>query len=69
MAKTFKKGDKVSWDASEGEIHGEVVEKVTSETQIKGHVAKASADEPQYKVKSDETGAEAIHKPDALRHC
>ena len=68
MEKDFKKGDKVSWDSSEGEIHGEVVEKVTSETHVKGHVAKASKDEPQYKVKSDETGAEAIHKPDALRH-
>jgi hypothetical protein len=26
----------------------------------------ASEDEPQYKVKSDKTGREAVHKPEAL---
>jgi plastocyanin len=64
--KTLKPGDKVSWNTSQGETHGEVVEKVTGEAHVKGHRAKASPDAPQYKVKSAKTGKEAIHKPDAL---
>ncbi len=64
--KSFKKGDKVEWNYAGNEIEGEVVEKVTEDTTIKGHHAKASKDEPQYKVKSDKTGKTAIHKPEEL---
>lgn len=67
MSESLKKGDKVSWDTSRGETHGEVVEKLTSPKKIKGNVAKASKDEPQYLVKSDKTGAEAAHKPEELK--
>jgi len=62
----FKKGDKVHWSSHGGEAHGEVVRKQTSETEIKGHKVKASKDDPQYVVKTDK-GAEAAHKPDALK--
>ncbi len=62
----FKQGDKVSWNSSQGKIEGTVVRKVTIDTHIEGHQVRASEDEPQYEVKSDETGAHAIHKPDAL---
>ena len=65
--KTLKAGDKVKWGSSQGETHGKVVKKVTSTEKVKGHTAKASKDEPQYKVKSDKTGAEAIHKPGELK--
>ena len=64
--KEFKKGDKVEWDYSDNKVEGEVVEKVTKDTEIKGHEAKASKDDPQYKVKSDKSGKAAIHKPDEL---
>lgn len=67
MAKDLKSGDKVSWNTSQGETHGMVEEKVTSATKVKGHTAKASKDHPEYKVKSDKTGAEAIHKPEQLK--
>ena len=50
-----------------GTTHGKVVRKLTSPTAIKGHEVKASADNPEYLVRSDTTGAEAAHKPDALR--
>ncbi|HEX8373628.1 MAG TPA: DUF2945 domain-containing protein [Geminicoccaceae bacterium] len=66
MPESLKKGDKVSWDTSRGKTHGEVVEKLTSPKQIKGHVAKASKEEPQYLVESDKTGAQAAHKPEEL---
>ncbi len=67
MAKTLKPGDKVSWGTSQGETHGTVEKKITGTERVKGHVAKATEDEPQYKVKSDKSGKEAIHKPDALK--
>ena len=66
MTKTLKPGDHVSWGTSQGETHGTVEKKVTSDTKVKGHVAHATPDDPQYKVKSDKTGAEAVHKPDSL---
>lgn len=62
----FKKGDKVQWNSLNGTIEGVIVRKLTSDTQIKDHHVKASEDDPQYLVKSDKTGAEAAHKPDAL---
>jgi len=65
-ADEFKKGDKVQWNSLNGPIEGVVVKKLTSDIQIKDHHVKASEDNPQYLVKSDKTGAEAAHKPDAL---
>lgn len=66
MSDEFKKGDKVKWKTSQGEIIGEVVSKLTSPTDIKGHHVAASKENPEYLVKSDKTGKEAAHKPDAL---
>lgn len=65
--KTFKAGDKVHWDTPQGETHGTVVKKETSTTKAGGHTAKATKDDPQYRVKSDKSGKEAVHKPDALK--
>lgn len=65
--KTFKAGDAVKWDHSQGTTNGKVVKKVTSPTKIKGHKVAASKDNPEYIVKSDKTGAKAAHKPDELR--
>ena len=67
MSKEWKKGDKVAWDTPQGETHGVVEKKLTSETHIKGHKVAASKDNPEYLVKSDKSGKEAAHKPDALR--
>lgn len=66
-AKTPKKGDKVTWDSSSGEIEGTVESIVTKTTKVKGHTAKATPDAPQVKVKSAKTGAVAIHKPEELK--
>ena len=61
-----KKGDEVTWKSHGGEAHGEVVEKVTHDTKIKGHQVRASKDEPQFIVESD-NGGKAAHKADALK--
>ncbi|MFN7095287.1 MAG: DUF2945 domain-containing protein [Burkholderiales bacterium] len=66
MANEFKEGDKVKWHTTFGATKGEVIEKITEPTQIKGHVAKASEKQPQYIVQSDKTLAKAAHKPEAL---
>jgi Hypervirulence associated proteins TUDOR domain len=65
--KTFKAGDAVKWDHSQGTTQGKVVRKLTSPMSIKGHKVAASKDNPEYLVESDKTGARAAHKPDELR--
>lgn len=65
--KTFKAGDTVQWDHSQGTTQGKVIKKVTSPTKIKDHKVAASKDNPEYIVKSDKTGAKAAHKPAELR--
>lgn len=65
MAKDLKKGDRVSWKSHGGTAKGEVLHKQTSDTTIKGHQIRASREEPQYIVKS-ENGGKASHKPSAL---
>jgi plastocyanin len=65
--KTFKAGDTVKWDHSQGTTTGHVVRRKTTPTRIKGHKVAASKDNPEYVVKSDKTGALAAHKPGELR--
>jgi hypothetical protein len=67
VAKSFKKGDKVEWDTSQGETHGKVVKVQTSGTSIKGHKVAASKEDPRYIVQSDKSGNKAAHKADELR--
>jgi hypothetical protein len=67
MAAEFKKGDKVEWNSHGGKAVGEVVRKLTSETKAGGRKVKASEDEPQYLVRSEKSGGEAVHKLGALK--
>ncbi|KQQ05485.1 MULTISPECIES: DUF2945 domain-containing protein [unclassified Rathayibacter] len=62
----MKKGDKISWNTSQGETHGELVEKKTKEFQFEGQTFKASDDEPYWIVQSDKTDAKAAHKESSL---
>lgn len=66
MTKDFKKGDKVTWQSHGGTAEGEVLRKVTEDTELAGRQVRASKDEPQYLVRSEKSGGEAVHKPDAL---
>ena len=61
----FRKGDRVTWSSHGNTTRGEVLRKITSDTEAGGRQVRASKDEPQYLVKSD-NGGEAVHKPDAL---
>ena len=63
----FTKGDRVEWDSHGGTAVGTVERKITERTEAAGRTVAASADEPQYLVKSEKSGGTAVHKPEALR--
>lgn len=65
--KELHRGDKVEWKSHGTTVRGTVEGKITSDTEAAGRTVRASDDEPQYKVRSDKTGADAVHKPGALR--
>lgn len=67
MTEELKKGDRVEWCSHGAEATGEVEKKITSRTEEAGRTVAGSQDEPQYLVKSEKSGGEAVHKPDALR--
>ena len=64
--RTFKAGDEVTWNSSQGTVHGTVEKKLTEPMDIKSHHVAASQDNPEYLVKSSKTGAQAAHKPEEL---
>ncbi|WP_072805898.1 DUF2945 domain-containing protein [Rhodococcoides yunnanense] len=61
------KGDEVEWKSHGSTAEGTVEEKITSETEAAGRTVKASKDEPQYRVVSEKSGNDAVHKPSALK--
>lgn len=65
--KRLRKGDKVSWRSHGQTVHGTVADKITDRTEAAGRQVAASDDEPQYRVVSDRTGRDAVHRPEALR--
>jgi len=67
MSKQLRKGDKVDWKSHGSTVSGTVEEKITSDTKAAGRSVRASDDEPQYRVRSDKSGRDAVHKPESLR--
>lgn len=63
----FKKGDHVEWKSHGSTAKGTVEEKITKDTEAAGRTVKASSDDPQYRVKSEKSGNDAVHKPGALK--
>ena len=66
MAQAFNQGDKVEWNTPQGKTHGTVKKELTSDTEVSGQKINASEEDPRYLVKSEKSGKEAAHKPDAL---
>ena len=64
----LRKGDKVTWNSHGNEVHGTVQKTITERTEAAGRTVDASPEDPQYQVRSDKTGREAVHKPAALHH-
>ena len=65
--KEFSKGDKVTWKSHGSTAEGTVEEKITSDTTAAKRTVRASKEEPQYRVRSDKSGNDAVHKPEALQ--
>jgi hypothetical protein len=62
----LSKGDHVTWKSHGGTAEGTVEKKITADTEAAGRTVRASKDDPQYLVRSDKSGGEAVHKPGAL---
>ena len=67
MADKPHKGDKVEWSSHGGTAVGKVEKEITADTEAAGRTVRASKEEPQYLVRSEKSGGEAVHKPEALR--
>jgi hypothetical protein len=65
--KDLNKGDRVEWNSHGGTAVGKVERKITEDTEAAKRTVRASPDDPQYLVRSDKSGGEAVHKPSALR--
>lgn len=62
----YAKGDHVSWNSEAGRVSGTIVKVHTRDFDYKGHRHRASADDPQYEIKSDKSDHVAAHKDGAL---
>jgi Hypervirulence associated proteins TUDOR domain len=66
MTTTFKVGDHVRWNSEAGHVTGKIIRVHKEDTDYKGYTHHASADAPQYEIKSDTTDHVALHKGSAL---
>jgi hypothetical protein len=67
MTKRFEVGDHVTWNSEAGRVRGRIIKVHSKDVDYKGHMHRASEDEPQYEIKSDQTDHIAMHKGSALR--
>jgi len=63
----FKVGDHVTWNSEAGRVSGRIVKVHVQDVEWKGYTHHATANEPQYEIKSDKTDHIALHKGPALR--
>jgi len=63
----LSKGDRVSWNTSQGRTRGEVTAVRTKDFEFAGQHFTASKDDPAYIIRSEKSGKEAAHKRSALR--
>jgi hypothetical protein len=63
ITQEFNKGDKVIWRSHGSTAEGTVAEKITTDKTAAKRKVRASEDDPQYRVRSDKSGNDAVHKP------
>src|SRR5450759_1926748 len=66
MTTTFKVGDHVGWNSEAGHVSGKIIKVHKKDSDYKGYTHHASAEDPQYEIKSDKTDHVAMHKGSAL---
>jgi hypothetical protein len=67
MTNKFAIGDHVSWNSEAGRVSGTIVRVHTRDFDVNGYTHHASADDPQYEIKSAKTDHIAFHKGAVLR--
>ena len=67
MRNNFKTGDHVSWNSEAGRVSGTIVRVHTRNFDVNGYTHHASAEAPQYEIKSNKTEHVAFHKGPALK--
>lgn len=67
MSNKFKIGDHVEWNSEAGRVSGTIIKVHTEDFQYKGYTHHATADDPQYEIKSDKTDHIAAHKGSVLK--
>jgi len=66
MKDKFRIGDHVSWNSEAGRVSGTIVRIHTRPFDVNGYTHQASAEAPQYEIKSSKTDHTAFHKGSAL---
>ena len=66
MMHDFKIGDHVSWNSEAGRVSGTIIRVHMRDFEVKGYTHHASAETPQYEIKSSKTDHIAFHKGSAL---
>ncbi len=66
MGDKFEIGDHVSWNSEAGRVSGTIIRKHTRDFDVKGYAHHATAETPQYEIKSSKTEHVAFHKGSAL---
>ena len=67
MVKKFKVGNQVTWNSEAGHVSGRIIKIHKNDVEYKGYTHHATADDPQYEIKSDKTEHVAMHKGSALK--
>ena len=66
MTERFKLGDRVGWNFEAGHVSGTIIKVHARDFDYKGHTHRASAEAPQYEIKSGKTAHIAAHKGSTL---
>jgi hypothetical protein len=67
MPSEFKVGDHVGWNSEAGHVSGTIIKVHVRDFDYKGHTHRASAEDPQYEIKSDKTDHVAAHRGAVLK--
>ena len=62
MQRKFEVGDHVTWNSGVGHVSGMIIKVHTKDANYKGYTHYASADDPQYEIRSDKSDHIAMHK-------
>jgi hypothetical protein len=62
----YKVGDHVAWNSEAGRVSGVITKVHVRDFDYKGHTHRASADDPQYEIKSDKSDHVAAHRGKVL---